>query len=178
MSVLLNVESKSAVLQTSPSCPIFDGEADNSSCSESNRAISHSSLSLGKNNVAGVKGYYCNVLSTTTITLYSNQARNVTAPAPAGWVGKSISIVNDKKYDNISKVTSVSGNTLTVSPALPFSSLTNISSPNHDDYSIICIEAPDVGVVDFGMNSVFMFGPIRPTVATNTASEITTTIVL
>lgn len=118
--------------------------------SESNQAISENASAFGTNIVAGLKGYYWSSINilTKTITLATTHSGGSSVTCEYG-IGDVISIVNDAKYDKCSKITAVSGSTITVD-SLPFTSVVNVTNPNFDDYSVYCPAKPTIGLASFG----------------------------
>lgn len=132
---------------------------DNSHAGGSNtKAISNSSVAMGNNSIAGIKGYYYDIIDATSLRVYKDQERTTEAQVPSSWLNGRISLVNDKKYDNITQISSIDadGSTIRVNPSLPFSTMVVIETPQFDDYSIICLDAPLDGEIDFGVNAVAM----------------------
>lgn len=132
---------------------------DNSHAGGANtKAISNSSVAMGNNSIAGIKGYYYDIIDATSLRVYKDQERTTEAQVPSSWLNGRISLVNDKKYDNITQISSIDadGSTIRVNPSLPFSSMVVIQTPQFDDYSIICLDAPLDGEIDFGVNAVAM----------------------
>jgi hypothetical protein len=91
-----------------------------------NESNSVGSMTLGVSNTTGIQGYFWHTINFTnkTITLSTKRptigSNKVSAPSSIDWeVGDYLYIVNDGRYPLQSKITDISGNTLTVD-SLPF----------------------------------------------------------
>lgn len=117
-----------------------------------NTAISENVVSFGTNNKGGLKGYYWSAinLSAKTITLATAHTGGTAVNCEYA-VGDTISIVNDSKFDECSKITAINGSVITVD-SLPFNSVSTASG-DWADYCIYCPEKANIGLVDLGRDS-------------------------
>lgn len=112
----------------------------------------------GNKNVAGLKGFYWSGINTTnkTITLSTVNGNYGTAQdfsiANYWVVGDVISIHSEQKWTNCSKITKISGKTITVD-SLPFASPT-VESGHITDQAVFVLARPTRGLCDFGQYSV------------------------
>lgn len=135
-----------------------------------NSAFSETSIAIGKNNVAGLKGFYykhiqkvgnagttVNIfLSTTQVipTMNSSAVVKDTSIQPSEYweKGDIISIINDSKYYNLLKVTNFLSNgggiQATWIGSAPFNSISSVSTLSKEDYSIFCISKSQAGISD------------------------------
>ena len=138
-----------------------------------NQVISEGGVALGKDNLVGLKGWYygaINKVNSTTINVYLTNEQKVPAwnqsytlnPSDANLVellGKDtiVSLINDSKYDNIFKIvqgragmaqlTTVDGS------KIPFDTIKRESDLSPEDYSIYCLDKPEIGSADLGKYS-------------------------
>lgn len=110
--------------------------------SAGNLAYSVASIVEGGGNEAGLKAYrYTNtgtVTNSLTFTTY-----------PSGWeVGDVVSVVNSGKYANAGTIASISGNTVTFTSNLPFSTI--VDDSGFDAKCAYVTARPDYGDVDIG----------------------------
>ena len=135
--------------------PISAGTGTNSVVGNdlsTNTAISENAVSFGTNNKGGLKGYYWSAinLSAKTITLATAHTGGTAVNCEYA-VGDTISIVNDSKFDECSKITAINGSIITVD-SLPFNSVSTASG-DWTDYCIYCPEKANIGLADLGRDS-------------------------
>jgi hypothetical protein len=165
--------------------PFEKGDANNSAVLKGgdNQVISEGGVSLGKDNLVGLKGWYYKAIQFNTasgitflylsktqqVPIKVTQASDVEQEKDIDFTLKSndiVSVVNDSKYDNKYKIStneiatygriglkSVDSNT-----PFPFDGLKTDDELNNgifdpEDYSIYCLSKPDVGIVDMGQDS-------------------------
>ena len=119
-----------------------------------NRAISEATLTHGKWNFVGLKGYYYSNIDfvTNEITLSTKQNKADANGIQVTWeVGDKVTIVNERHYDRCSTITAINGSVITVD-AFPFTEVVAVI-PDWDDLSIFVPDKPDAGVVDLGRYS-------------------------
>ena len=119
---------------------------------DTNTAISENVCSFGTNNMAGLRGYYWTSIdfSKKTIACATSHSGN---PEPCQYaVGDVISIVNGVKYNDCSKITAISTNSVTVDK-FPFTSVVSETAA-FDNYCIYCNKKPTVGSADLGKNAI------------------------
>ena len=114
-----------------------------------NTAISENVTSFGTNNKGGLKGYYWSAinLSAKTITLASAHTGG-TAVICEYAVGDTISIVNESKFEECSKITAINGSVITVN-SFPFTTVAT-GAGDFSDYCIYCPAKANVGLADLG----------------------------
>lgn len=117
-----------------------------------NTAISENVCSFGTNNKGGLKGYYWASIDFSKKTIACATSHSG-FPQPCQYaVGDIISIVNGVKYNDCSKITAISTNTVTVDK-LPFTSVVT-ETVAFDNYCIYCNKKPTVGSADLGKNAI------------------------
>lgn len=109
--------------------------------------------------IAGLKGFYWSDIdiNAKTITLATVNGSYGTEQTfilvDDYWaVGDIVSIHNNFKWENCSKITAINGNEITVD-TLPFTSLKE-ESGHITDQAVYVLTKPDKGLCDFGQNSV------------------------
>ena len=114
-----------------------------------NTAISENTTSFGTGNIGGLKGYYWSSinLSAKTITLASAHTGGTAVNCEYA-VGDIISIVNDSKFEECSKITAINGSVITVS-SFPFTSVAT-GAGDFSDYCIYCPAKANIGLADLG----------------------------
>lgn len=116
---------------------------------QNNTAISENVTSFGTGNIGGLKGYYWSAinLSAKTITLAS--AHTGGTPVNCEYaVGDTISIVNESKFEECSKITAINGSVITVN-SFPFTTVAT-GAGDFSDYSIYCPAKANIGLADLG----------------------------
>lgn len=120
---------------------------------DTNTAISENVCSFGTNNKGGLKGYYWSAINITAKTITLATAHTGGTAVTCGYaVGDVISIVNGVKYNDCSKITAISTNTVTVNK-FPFTSV-ETETAAFDNYCIYCNKKPTVGLADLGKNAI------------------------
>lgn len=139
-------------LEFGGNAPISKGTGTNSLVGNdlaTNTAISENVTSFGTGNIGGLKGYYwSNIdLSAKTITLAT--AHTGGTPVNCGYaVGDTISIVNESKFEECSKITAINGSVITVN-SFPFTTVAT-GAGDFSDYSIYCPAKANIGLADLG----------------------------
>lgn len=132
--------------------PLIAGSGSNSLVGndlETNTAISENVVSFGTGNKCGLKGYYWSAINISAKTITLATAHTGGSSVTCGYaVGDIISIVNGKRYDECSKITTVNGSVITVD-TLPFTTVSTAAG-DWTDYCIYCPEKADIGLVDLG----------------------------
>ena len=118
------------------------------------KSFSPASMASGINTKAGMLGYYWSGIDfeKSTITLTRKQGYTETESFETGYeAGDIVSIINNAKYPDCSKIISVDGNVIEVD-ALPFSRVEEMepSDMNMDDYSVFVISKSHIGAVPLG----------------------------
>lgn len=109
-----------------------------------NNSHSISSVCEGAGNVAGLKGYRWASIGFDSNTINFNTT-------PTGWsVGDVLSIINDSKYQDCCKITSINGSTVKVD-TLPFSSVAIDSG--YDAKCAYVSAKPTAGDIDLGVGA-------------------------
>ena len=118
-----------------------------------NNAFSQASVAFGYCTVAGQRAYRWKDFDfTNNIVILENE--NV---EPIGFeVGDIVSIINDAKYINCSKITAITNNKVYVS-SLPFREK-KTDEANFDRYTIYVEAKPDVGDIDIGQGATVAGG--------------------
>lgn len=121
------------------------------------RGASPKSIQTSDSSIAGIKGYYWTDINLTDKTVTLSRIQKTTDDdlvlKEEDWIGQLITIHNDSKYIDCSKVTAVAGNTLTVDK-FPFKSVEKLSNHSHiTDGAVFMLAKPDVGECDFGQYS-------------------------
>ena len=139
--------------------PISKGTGTNSLVGNdlsTNTSISENAVSFGANNKGGLKGYYWSAINLSAKTITLATAHTGGSPVTCGYaVGDVISIVNDTKYNNCSRITAIAGNVITVD-SFPFTAI-SADEEAFDTYCIYCNKKPTIGTADLGKNAV-VFG--------------------
>lgn len=114
-----------------------------------NTAISENATSFGTNNKGGLKGYYWSAinLSAKTITLATTHTGGTAVNCEYA-VGDIISIVNDSKFEECSKITAINGSVITVN-SFPFTTVAT-GAGDFSDYCIYCPAKANIGLADLG----------------------------
>ncbi len=155
--------------------PFEKGNAEHSAVLKggNNQVLSEGGVALGKDNLVGLKGWYygaINKVSPKLINVYLTNEQKVPAwnqsytlnPSDANIVellGKDtiVSLINDSKYDNIFKI--VQGRagmaqlTTVDGTDIPFDAIKRESDLSPEDYSIYCLDKPEIGSADLGKYS-------------------------
>lgn len=132
--------------------PVSKGTGTNSLVGNdlsTNTAISENVTSFGTNNKGGLKGYYWSAinLSAKTITLASAHTGGTAVNCEYA-VGDTISIVNESKFEECSKITAINGSVITVN-SFPFTTVAT-GAGDFSDYCIYCPAKANVGLADLG----------------------------
>lgn len=116
---------------------------------------------VGKSNTLGIKGFYwssidVNARKITLSTVNGGYGKSQTFSISDYWaVNDVISIHSNQKWTDCSKITAISGNTITVD-SLPFDSPT-VESGHITDQAVFVLKKPLKGLCEFGQFSV-VFG--------------------
>lgn len=119
---------------------------------DNNTAISENVCSFGTNNKGGLKGYYWSAINIGAKKITLATAHTGGSPVTCGYaVGDVISIVNDSKFDECSKITAINNSVITVD-TLPFTTVKEYEG-DWTDFCIYCPAKADVGLADLGRDS-------------------------
>lgn len=126
--------------------------------------ISENSLAM-TGNTAGALGYYFASLSiaedglSAEVTISQDGPFDTSTgtldPTTIGWeVGDRVSIVNYNMYDNIGTVAAISNSSVSLTLISSISNSYNDVVHNDQDKSIVNLDKPHLGIIDFGLNTV------------------------
>lgn len=116
---------------------------------QNNTAISENVTSFGTGNIGGLKGYYWSAINLSAKTITLATAHTGGSPVTCGYaVGDIISIVNESKFEECSKITAINGSVVTVN-SFPFTTVAT-GAGDFSDYCIYCPAKANIGLADLG----------------------------
>ena len=181
------LETAGTALEDINKNPIEPSSGENSihQKNTSTKAASETSLAVGKNNFAGLKGFYYKHIQKvgaagTTVNIFLSQTQVVptmgsssvtkdTTIQPSEFleINDIITIINDSKYYNVLKINNFlsggGGIQAKWIGAAAFTTIKETSPLNTDDYTCYCLEKPDAGIVDIGKGAVTIGEEIKAT---------------
>ena len=156
-------ELTSAITETKAEIPIVKGNAENSAVlkEENNQSISKGSIAIGKNNIAGLKGFYLNALTKVTDAHYVAQISDKNTelgfdehdtqfknPYENGDI---VSIQIGSIFTNVGYIDDINGNEMSVYVE---NYVTFPTSDAEKRYYFYVLDKPNAGVVDLGQNAI------------------------
>ena len=152
--------------------PFEKGEGENSAVLKggNNQSISKNSITLGDENLSGLKGYYYKCIDFENLKIYLSKEQptsfnsliNVSDLSNEDiekdiefnyQIGDVISIVNGPKYYDSAVITNILDGVVIVD-AIPFDSYNDPEDTAFDDFSICCLTKPQIGLCDLGKFSI------------------------
>ena len=135
-----------------------------------NQSISKNSITLGDENLSGLKGYYYKCIDFENLKIYLSKEQptsfnsliNVSDLSNEDiekdiefnyQIGDVISIVNGPKYYDSAVITNILDGVVIVD-AIPFDSYNDPEDTAFDDFSICCLTKPQIGLCDLGKFSI------------------------